>query len=187
MEKSIVLQNKKIDYTLKKSNRAHRVRLSVSHDGSVAVTIPYGLRESIAEGFLKEKVNWLFSQLDFVKQFEGRIVIKKTKRDYKLNKEKTLEFVKSRVEYFSKLYRFEYNRILVKNQKTRWGSCSKKGNINFNYKIVFLPERLADYIIVHELCHTKELNHSKSFWNLVAEILPDYQELRREVKRISLH
>lgn len=104
----------------------------------------------------------------------------------KENKEKAVALVKNRVEYFSKLYGFEYNRISVRNQKTRWGSCSKKRNINFNYKMVFLPERLADYIVVHELCHTKELNHSKNFWSLVKEILPDYNELRGEIKRINL-
>lgn len=186
MEKSIILQNRKIDYTLKKSNRARRVRLSVSYDGSIAVTIPHALQESIVEGFLKEKVNWLFSQIDFVKQFKGKIVIKKTKRDYTANKEKALCLVRNRVEYFSKLYGFEYHRISVKNQKTRWGSCSKKQNINFNYKILFLPERMADYIIVHELCHTKQLNHSRNFWNLVGGILPDYNNLRREIKQISI-
>lgn len=186
MEKSIVLKNKKIDYTLKKSSRARRVRLSVSREGLVAVTMPYGLRESVAEKFVFEKIDWIISRLNFVKQFEGAIVIKKNKRDYVKNKERALSFAKSRVVYFSNLYGFEYHRISVKNQKTRWGSCSKKGNINFNYKIVFLPERLADYIIVHELCHTKQLNHSKNFWNLVAKILPDYKELRKEVKRIRL-
>ena len=186
IKKSIVLQNKNIDYTLRKSNRTKRVRLSVSCDGSVAVTIPYSLTENVAERFLQEKVNWLFSRLEFFKQFEGRIIIKKTIKDYAENKEKALSLVKSKVVYFSKLYEFEYNRISVKNQKTRWGSCSKKRNINFNYKIVFLPEKLVDYIVVHELCHTKELNHSKNFWNLVAEILPDYKKLRKEIKQISL-
>ena len=186
IKKSIVLQNKNIDYTLRKSNRTKRVSLSVSHDGSVAVTIPYSLTENVAERFLQEKANWLFSRLEFFKQFEGRIIIKKTIKDYAENKEKALSLVKSKVVYFSKLYEFEYNRISVRNQKTRWGSCSKKRNINFNYKILFLTERLADYIIVHELCHTKELNHSKNFWNLVKEILPDYKKLRKEIKQISL-
>ncbi|OGZ67188.1 MAG: hypothetical protein A3D35_03560 [Candidatus Staskawiczbacteria bacterium RIFCSPHIGHO2_02_FULL_34_9] len=182
----MVLQNKNIDYTLRKSNRTKRVSLSVSHDGSVAVTIPYSLTENVAERFLQEKANWLFSRLEFFKQFEERIIIKKTIKDYAENKEKALSLVKSKVVYFSKLYEFEYNRISVRNQKTRWGSCSKKRNINFNYKILFLTERLADYIIVHELCHTKELNHSKNFWNLVKEILPDYKKLRKEIKQISL-
>ena len=186
IKKSIVLQNKNIDYTLRKSNRTKRVSLSVSHDGSVAVTIPYSLTENVAERFLQEKANWLFSRLEFFKQFEERIIIKKTIKDYAENKEKALSLVKSKVVYFSKLYEFEYNRISVRNQKTRWGSCSKKRNINFNYKILFLTERLADYIIVHELCHTKELNHSKNFWNLVKEILPDYKKLRKEIKQISL-
>ncbi|PIP23438.1 MAG: hypothetical protein COX90_01110 [Candidatus Nealsonbacteria bacterium CG_4_10_14_0_2_um_filter_38_17] len=70
----------------------------------------------------------------------------------------------------------------MKNQKTRWGSCFKKGNPNFNYKIALLSQRLADYIVVHELCHLGELNHSQKSWNLVAKAVPDYPEIRDELK-----
>ncbi len=72
------------------------------------------------------------------------------------------------------------------NQRTKWGSCSKKGNLNFNYKIALMPEKIADYIVVHELCHLKEFNHSRKFWNLVVKIIPDYLEIKKELKNKSL-
>ena len=80
-----------------------------------------------------------------------------------------------------------FNKINIKNQKTRWGSCSKKGNLNFNYKIALLPQHLADYIIVHELCHLGEFNHSRSFWNLVAKVFPEYLGIRNELRRSGIH
>ncbi|MFA6514937.1 MAG: M48 family metallopeptidase [Candidatus Paceibacterota bacterium] len=107
---------------------------------------------------------------------------KKNSQNYLKNKGKALEIVVNRIEYFNKFYNYKWNRIFIKNQKTRWGSCSKAGNLNFNYKIALLPSKTADYIIVHELCHLKEFNHSSDFWNLVAKTIPDFKEIRKELK-----
>lgn len=95
-------------------------------------------------------------------------------------------FISQRLEYYSKIYGFRFNRVSIRNQRTRWGSCSKKGNLNFNYRILMLPQYLADYIIIHELCHLKELNHSFRFWNLVAQVVPNYLEIKKELKRIRI-
>ena len=108
------------------------------------------------------------------------------RRRYLKYKETAREFISRRVGYFSNIYGCTVNRISVRDQRTRWGSCSRKGNLNFNYKIVLIPEKLADYIIVHELCHLKEFNHSKRFWALVGQTLPDYAEIRRELRLLSL-
>ncbi|MBU4030692.1 M48 family metallopeptidase [Patescibacteria group bacterium] len=101
--------------------------------------------------------------------------------EYLAHKERALDFVYARVALYNKIYNFNFNRISVKNQKTRWGSCSEKGNLNFNYRIVLLPIEMADYIIVHELCHLGELNHSPKFWNLVARAMPNYLEIRKRL------
>lgn len=74
------------------------------------------------------------------------------------------------------------NRIIVKNQKKRWGSCSSLKNLNFNWKLIMLPQEIIDYVIIHELCHLKEMNHSKRFWQHVEEIMPDYRERRKWLK-----
>lgn len=106
-----------------------------------------------------------------------------TKKDYAEYKEQALLLVNSRLGYFNAFYGFKYNRVSVKNQKSRWGSCSKKGNLNFHYKIAKLPAKTADYIILHELCHLGEFNHSQKFWNLVAKMMPDYLIVRRSLRK----
>jgi len=100
-------------------------------------------------------------------------------------KEKAIRLVKEKLEVFNKIYRFRYSRVAIRNTKSRWGSCSKKGNLNFNYRIVFLPTELADYLIVHELCHLGKFNHSQKFWNLVSRAIPDYEKLRKELKVVK--
>ncbi len=183
MEKQITLQNYKIDYTLRKSKRARRMRLAVYCDGSVVVTIPFDLKETIIERFIKEKSEWLFSKIEFFKQFKGKPIARYSRKDYLEYKNIAYLMAVSRVEHFNKIYKFSFNKINIKNQKTRWGSCSKKGNLNFNYKIALLPQQLVNYIIVHELCHLGEFNHSNKFWKLVAKAIPNYAGIRSELKQ----
>ena len=99
--------------------------------------------------------------------------------EYKKQKETIRNFFIARVEHFNQFYNFTFNKITIRNSRTRWGSCSKKGNLNFNYRIISLPQQLQDYIVVHELCHLKEMNHSKSFWDLVAQVIPDYKKVKQ--------
>jgi hypothetical protein len=101
-------------------------------------------------------------------------------------KNQAREIVEEKIARFNSFYNLNFNKIRIKNQKTRWGSCSKKGNLNFNYKIVFLESKMADYLVVHELCHLAEFNHSRSFWNLVAKTIPDYSKINRELKKNHL-
>lgn len=108
---------------------------------------------------------------------------RRVNKKYKENKDKALSIVKDRIEYFNTIYNFKWNRIVIRNQKTRWGSCSRKGNLNFNYKIALLPPESADYIIVHELCHLGEFNHSQKFWDLVAKTIPDYLVIRKDLRK----
>ncbi|NCN52270.1 M48 family metallopeptidase [Candidatus Parcubacteria bacterium] len=100
-------------------------------------------------------------------------------------KEHAREIITARVAYWNQTYQFSYGRIAIKNQRRCWGSCSEKQNLNFNYKIIFLPEALMDYVVVHELCHLAELNHSKHFWAEVAKSFPEYKEHARHLERIT--
>jgi predicted metal-dependent hydrolase len=99
-------------------------------------------------------------------------------------KEKARDMIKERLAHYNSFYNYEYKRIAIKNHKSRWGSCSKKGNLNFNYRLVHLPQRLSDYVIVHELCHLGEFNHSKRFWALVEKTIPDWRARRKELMNI---
>ena len=103
---------------------------------------------------------------------------------YGPNKKIAEQFVQERLGYFNQFYDFSYNRIYIKNHQHRWGSCSIRRNLNFNYRLIFLAPELADYIIVHELCHLKEMNHSKRFWQLIEKVFPDHWEKRRQLKKI---
>ncbi|NCT54906.1 M48 family metallopeptidase [Candidatus Falkowbacteria bacterium] len=109
-----------------------------------------------------------------------------SKIDFLKNKEKAREIILERLKHFSLLYDLSHGRVSIRNQKTRWGSCSKQGNLNFNYRLVHLREELLDYVIVHELCHLKEFNHGSGFWDLVAKTTPKHRELRRELKNIRI-
>ncbi|MGE5498930.1 MAG: M48 family metallopeptidase, partial [Syntrophothermus sp.] len=98
---------------------------------------------------------------------------------------KAKQYIPDRTSYLASEYGFRTGRISIKGQKTRWGSCSRLGNLTFNYKLMAYGTDIIDYVIVHELCHLKELNHSKRFWRLVEEILPNYKELRKELRNIK--
>ncbi len=183
MKKQIELNKRKIEYALKVSKKARRLRLAIYCDGSLVVTAPRNISESVVEQFIIKKSQWIIDKLEYFKSISGQVFPKSTKKDYLEYKDQALALAQKRIEYFNKIYGFKFNKISIKNQKTRWGSCSRKGNLNFNYKIALFPERLADYIIVHELCHLKEFNHSPNFWNLVASAVPDYLDIRNELKR----
>lgn len=104
---------------------------------------------------------------------------------YKENKEKARRVILERLEYFAPLCGVEFKRVAIRDTKRNWGSCSSLGNLNFNYKLLFLPDCLRDYVVVHELCHLKELNHSPKFWSEVEKILPDYKLLKKHLRLIE--
>ncbi len=85
----------------------------------------------------------------------------------------------SRVAYFHRITGGNYTSITVRDQKTRWGSCSSRGTLSFNYRLIFAPPMILDYVVVHELCHLTHMDHSKNFWNMVASVMPEYKEYRK--------
>lgn len=186
MKKEISLNNKKIKYSLKVSARARNLRLTVYPEEGLVVTAPYLMGRGIVEKFMIKKAKWIMKKLEnFALTHSGQRV-GNGRKQYLETKEKARDLVTRRLDYFNSSYNFQFNRISIKNHKSRWGSCSKKGNLNFNYRIALLPDHLVNYIIVHELCHLKELNHSKNFWNLVCETLPRYKEIRKELHKMRI-
>ena len=105
-----------------------------------------------------------------------------TKEDYEKHQELARQVLQRRAEYYARQMQVSYGRVAVKDQKTRWGSCSAKGNLNFNWRLILAPGEVLDYVVVHELAHRREMNHSVRFWNLVESVLPDYQQRKRWLK-----
>jgi len=107
------------------------------------------------------------------------------KKHYAEHKEAARQLCRSRLEHFNQHYNLSYNRLSIKNTRSRWGSCSSKRNLNFNYRIIFLAAELQDYLIVHELCHLAQMNHGSSFWDLVAEQVPDYKRCIVQLRSVE--
>ena len=106
-------------------------------------------------------------------------------KHYVVHKESARALIHERLAHWNQYYNLQYNRVAIRNQRRCWGSCTSLRNLNFSYKILFLPAHLQDYIIVHELCHLQELNHGRDFWNLVAQQVPEYKSHMAELREIE--
>lgn len=186
-EKVLTLLGAAIPYTLKVSRDAKHMRMSISRNATLQVTIPTFLSIQKAESLLQQKSSWILSTLNRYKSLPKPQSKAASYLEYQKHKNAAIKFVNQRIPELNSYYKLTYNKVNIKNHKTLWGSCSKKGNLNFNYRIILLPQKLADYIIVHELCHLQEFNHSKKFWDLVAITVPDHKLLRAELKQTGLY
>ncbi|MDW7674282.1 MAG: M48 family metallopeptidase [Bacillota bacterium] len=168
-----------ISYYLKKSVRAKRLRITVSLQG-VTVTIPQHLEERHAVAFIEEKKYWVHNKFMALKvKSKQNISQSKTKAPTKELKLKAQTTIAARVDFYARKLGVEYNRVLIKDQKTRWGSCSNKKNLNFSWRLIMAPSEVLEYVVVHEICHLVYMNHSRDFWQLVAKLFPDYQQQRK--------
>lgn len=169
-------------------SRRKNVGLEVKTDGNILARIPGYLTDGELEKFLEEHKGWILKK---VKLLEERQKDMEPSRACPVREllpediEKIKKRFSERVQYYSSLMGVTYERITIRNQKTRWGSCSAKGNLNFNYQLYYLPEELLDYVVVHELAHRKHMNHSAAFWEEVGRYYPDYKEARKRLKKIE--
>lgn len=159
------------------------MRISVSVGGEVMVTTPRWVRERAVERFVAQNREWIERH---TARARTRVVVRVPRRDVLALKQKALALAESRCAYFAKIYGLSYRKISIRAQKSRWGSCSAKGNLSFNYKIAALPTHIADYIIVHEVCHLGVMNHSKKFWDIVSETVPDHVDIRRQLRQMHV-
>ena len=112
-----------------------------------------------------------------ISKTDGVVAVKKAIESF--YRKKAEEVIHDRLQFFNEHYQFKYNRVTLRNQKTRWGSCSHLKNLNFNWRLIMAPIEVIDYMVVHELCHLKEMNHSKRYWNLVAVTIPNHKTVRK--------
>lgn len=165
-------------------SRRRTISIEITPDEKIIVRAPYFMTEPQIEEFLSEKADWLEKHLQKIQERKRNAPQREpfTEKDIKRLAEEALKVLPERVHIFAEKIGVTYGRITIRNQKTRWGSCSAKGNLNFNCLLMLTPKEVQDYVIVHELCHRKEMNHSPAFWKEVESILPDYKERRNWLK-----
>jgi predicted metal-dependent hydrolase len=178
-------------YRVVKRKRMKNLNLVIGKDQSVRVAIPASRLRVVTQGqienILKERFDFVMEAISKYKRQGKKYpdLFDFSKEHYQQHRKSAQEFIKAKVDYYCRENNFEYNRISIRNQKTRWGSCSSSGNLNFSYKLIFLTPEEMDYIVVHELCHLKEQNHSRDFWALVESILPEYKNAHKSIRNKS--
>lgn len=170
-----------IPYKVIKSQRK-TIAVQIMPDGQILVRCPKHMRAEEIQRFVESKENWIRKHLA---QLSYKKIGPFTKQQIEELRERTRELVTQRVQYYAPLIGVTYNRIAIRTQRTRWGSCSGKGNLNFNCLLALVPLEVLDYVVVHELCHRKELNHSDRFWTLVEQILPEYRQRKKWLKEFG--
>lgn len=168
---------------VRKNALAKKVSITINSRGAVRATIPWWVSKGNAISFVKDNKIWILDKLAETKDRKAESLLQLGgKEDYLAEKENARTFVLQKLKQFNQFYGFSFERVAIRDQRTRWGSCSGKRNLNFNYRIIHLPIEHADYLIVHELCHLKQMNHSKDFWELVSQAIPDYRRISRELR-----
>jgi len=172
-----------VSYTLREHPRAKRINITVRRDGSVWVTKPRHVSMQAVNAFIVKCEHWIERMQEKSSELPKTSKVESSKRQYERYKLAARQDVLRRVARMNARYKFDVSNVIIRNQKARWGSCSHKAVLSFNYRILFLPDHLADYIIAHELCHLREMNHSQRFWKLVSLSIPDHKDRRKELRK----
>lgn len=175
-----------LPYTLVRSNRKS-CAISIDPDGQITVRVPLRISKKEISRLLIDKRLWIITRyLEVQEQKKNRPASNLTEVQRTALEKRYIaaakEYFPKRVAYFNELTGGSYDRITVRDQKTRWGSCSARGTLSFNWRLMLAPPSIADYVIVHELCHLTYMNHSTAFWKKVESVYPDYRTARKWLK-----
>jgi predicted metal-dependent hydrolase len=165
------------------SLRAKHLSITIKADRTVRVAIPKGVSLSTAKRFVKSKIPWIKKHLTKLKQLHQNTTSPKLPP---INRYKARIILAARLNQLAKEHGFKFNKFFLRNQKTRWGTCSGKNNISLNINLIRLPRQLQDYVILHELAHTKHKNHSKKFWAHLDKFVGDAKKLKKEMSKYKL-
>ncbi len=169
-----------MEYSLIFSKKRKTVSISV-RNGGIVVRAPYGTSKTLIDKFVFDNEKWITSQKEKEKRREEKFE-SLTEKQIKEYKKKAKEYFTSKTEEYSKIMNLKYGRITITSAKKRFGSCSSQGNISYSYRLMLYPESAREYVVVHELAHIKEMNHSKRFYDIVRGVLPDYKERRQMLR-----
>lgn len=185
MSHVLITDEMTIPYEIIRSKRK-TYGINVAPGGKVTVRIPLRGSERFAVSLAEEKKEWIAANVRKMQSVEPRPAQKeKTPYERRLEapyRQAAKEYISKRADYFADQLGVTYNAITIRDQKTRWGSCSSKGNLSFNWRLILAPPKVLDYVVVHELCHRREMNHSPRFWALVESVMPDYKQHRKWLK-----
>lgn len=164
-------------------NRAKRKTLAVTitPEGSLLIKAPERMTEKEIKRFLEQRRFWIYKQTKHMLAASADRIYR-SEEEIKRLREQARIVLTEKTEYYKSIIGVEYRRLRIGDQKTRWGSCSSKATISYNWRLVLMPEKIMDYVVVHELCHLLEMNHSKVFWNHVSDVIPDYKVRRKWLK-----
>ena len=168
-----------IDYTLHRSRRK-TVSIQITPRGEVLVKCPMHMSGTAVRAFVESKASWIEEKLRKLASQPRLPGLTEGERKALADRARTV--FAERTAWFAPLVGVDYGRITIRSQRSRWGSCSGKGNLNFNCLLMLAPPEVRDYVVVHELCHRKEMNHSARFWAEVERVLPDYRIHRKWLK-----
>ena len=162
-------------------SRRRSIVLSVNSKAEVILKVPYRTTNAEINRILSERQDWIRTHVARVRSARASAATLAPLTDEELRQlsQQAAQYIPPRVAMYAERVGVSYGRITIRHQRTRWGSCSTKGNLNFNCLLMLTPPEVIDYVIVHELCHRKEMNHSARFWALVAAVLPNYAEQKR--------
>lgn len=163
------------------------VSLEVRPDGKVTVRAPRHMTYREIEKFVEEKSPWIEKAIAKYSQVSQEDVVPYTAEEIAEMTARAKQIIPPRVEYWSKLIGVTYEKITIRHPKTRWGSCSSKGTLSFNCLLTEMSEDVMDSVIVHELCHRKEMNHSKRFYAEILRVMPDYYEKEKWLKQNGMN
>jgi predicted metal-dependent hydrolase len=170
---------------LERSARAKRLNITIKPFKGVRVAVPTGVPFKVAEKLTRAKSKWLSHHIPRIKELE-KIYEKASLNTITLDKKEASKVLKKKLEEIAAIHGYSYNRISFRNQKTRWGSCSSNNNISLNIKLTLLPNTLRDFILLHELVHTKVKNHGKGFWAEIMKAEPRARELAKQVNQQNI-
>jgi len=165
-------------------SRRKTISIEIRPDLRVVVRAPYRMSKRDINAFVTEKQGWIEKHMKIVQERNAKLQEQEKFTPEKINElaDQALVYFPPRVKEYADKMGVTYGRITIRNQKTRWGSCSSVGNLNFNCLLMLLPEEVRDYVIIHELCHRKEMNHSPKFWAEVGKYCPDYKTMEKRLK-----
>ena len=160
------------------------IAVEISADAEVIIRAPKGMSDRAILRFAEEHRDFIEKNVAKMQQRKKALaaVPRISREELNALAEEATRVIPKRVQYYAPLVGVTYHGITIRNQRTRWGSCSAKGNLNFNVGLMKMPPEVLDYVVVHELCHRLEMNHSARFWEQVAKVLPDYKVHRKWLK-----